>query len=159
MSKRSAVKVATVAGVPVGEGAGLACATVVAPHPGEAFTVRLADGRLLEPLCLNPQWLGSAPPEPGTLVLLALLAPRAVMLGVVGDWPTGGTVPTGAQAVARTPAPAPVLRLEATEALTLACGKSSIELRADGKLMVRGEDVLVRATGTQRIRAGTVSIN
>jgi hypothetical protein len=51
------------------------------------------------------------------------------------------------------------LTLEATESLTLKCGEASVDLRADGKVMVRGEDVLLRAKGTQRIRAGTVSIN
>lgn len=55
--------------------------------------------------------------------------------------------------------PAPHLRFEATESVTLSCGAASIDLRADGKVMVRGEDVLLRAKGTQRIRAGTVSIN
>lgn len=49
--------------------------------------------------------------------------------------------------------------VEASESLTLKCGAASIDLRADGKVMVRGEDVLLRAKGTQRIRAGTVSIN
>ena len=33
------------------------------------------------------------------------------------------------------------------------------DLRADGKVRSRGDDVLVRAKGTQRIRAGSVSIN
>lgn len=47
----------------------------------------------------------------------------------------------------------------ATQSMTLRCGESSIDLRADGKVMIRGEDVLVRAKGTKRIRAGTVSIN
>lgn len=51
------------------------------------------------------------------------------------------------------------LRIEATESLTLKCGESSVDLRADGKLMIRGDDVLVRARGTQRIKAGTVNIN
>ena len=51
------------------------------------------------------------------------------------------------------------LSIEASESLTLKCGAASIDLRADGKVMVRGEDVLLRAKGTQRIRAGTVSIN
>lgn len=51
------------------------------------------------------------------------------------------------------------LTLEATESLTLKCGEASIDLRADGKVMVRGEDVLLRAKGTQRIRAGNVAIN
>jgi hypothetical protein len=49
--------------------------------------------------------------------------------------------------------------VRATESLSLKCGESSIDLRSDGKIMIRGQDVLVRAKGTQRIRAGTVSIN
>jgi hypothetical protein len=49
--------------------------------------------------------------------------------------------------------------IQATESLTLKCGDASVELRADGKAMVKGDDVLIRAKGTQRIRAGTVSIN
>ena len=51
------------------------------------------------------------------------------------------------------------LVLNATEALSLRCGDPSIDLRADGKVMICGDDVLVRAKGTNRIRAGTVSIN
>lgn len=51
------------------------------------------------------------------------------------------------------------LIIEASESVRLKCGEASIDLRADGKVMVRGEDVLLRAKGTQRIRAGTVSIN
>ena len=51
------------------------------------------------------------------------------------------------------------LSIESVGQLTLVCGQASIDLRADGKVMIRGEDVLVRAKGTQRIRAGTVSIN
>ncbi len=49
--------------------------------------------------------------------------------------------------------------IEASETLTLKCGEASVELRKDGKAMVKGEDVLLRAKGTQRIRAGTVAIN
>jgi hypothetical protein len=51
------------------------------------------------------------------------------------------------------------LRLAARESISLGCGESSIDLRADGKVLIRGEDVLIRAKGTKRIRAGTVSIN
>lgn len=47
----------------------------------------------------------------------------------------------------------------ASQSLTLQCGESSIDLRADGKVVIRGDDVLVRAKGTKRIRAGSVSIN
>jgi hypothetical protein len=53
----------------------------------------------------------------------------------------------------------PHVSIEASESLILKCGDASVELRADGKAMVKGDDVLIRAKGTQRIRAGTVSIN
>lgn len=50
-------------------------------------------------------------------------------------------------------------RIEASELVSIKCGESSIDLRADGKVVIRGDDVLVRAKGTKRIRAGAVSIN
>lgn len=62
----------------------------------------------------------------------------------------------------RTPQPAapqPHVTIEATETLTLKCGDATVDLRKDGKLMIRGDDVLLRAKGTQRIKAGTVAIN
>ena len=68
---------------------------------------------------------------------------RAVVLGRIGAY---------------TAAPEHVT-IRAAETLTLQCGDSQVDLRADGKLMIRGDDVLVRAKGTQRIRAGTVAIN
>lgn len=55
--------------------------------------------------------------------------------------------------------PEPNVIIEATETLTLKCGEASVDLRKDGKVMVRGEDVLLRAKKTQRIKAGTVAIN
>ena len=74
---------------------------------------------------------------------------------------TAGMQPTVLGRIGRysEPAPASQVMIEATESLTLKCGEASIDLRADGKVMVRGEDVLLRAKGTQRIRGGTVSIN
>jgi hypothetical protein len=59
----------------------------------------------------------------------------------------------------RPPVPEARLILEATESLTLRCGEASVDLRANGKLMVKGEDVLLKARGTQRIKAGSVNIN
>lgn len=49
--------------------------------------------------------------------------------------------------------------IEATEGLSLKCGNASIDLRADGQVLIKGEDVTLRAKGTQTIRAGNVSIN
>lgn len=53
----------------------------------------------------------------------------------------------------------PHVTIEAGETLTLKCGEATVDLRKDGKLMIRGEDVLLKAKGTQRIKAGTVNIN
>ncbi|NTV95625.1 MAG: hypothetical protein HGA75_09445 [Thiobacillus sp.] len=49
--------------------------------------------------------------------------------------------------------------IKATELLKLQCGEASLDLRADGKLMIRGEEVLTRAKKTHRIKAGSVDIN
>ncbi len=57
------------------------------------------------------------------------------------------------------PQPQENLVIEAGATLTLKCGEASMELRSDGKAMLKGEDVLLRAKGTQRIRAGSVAIN
>jgi len=79
--------------------------------------------------------------------LLAIFPPgaRAVVLGRIGSY--------------ERPCLPKQVRVEAGESLSLRCGQSSLEMRADGKLMIRGEDVLVRARGTKRIKAGTVNIN
>lgn len=49
--------------------------------------------------------------------------------------------------------------IEAGEMLTIKCGDSSVDLRKDGKVMIRGSDVLSKASRTQRIKGGTVAIN
>lgn len=92
----------------------------------------------------GPATVGS-PLAPDDAVLVQPLGgdARAVVLGRIGAY---------------TAAPEHVT-IRAAETLTLQCGDSSVDLRADGKLMIRGDDVLVRAKGTQRIRAGTVAIN
>ncbi|MBK8239995.1 MAG: hypothetical protein IPK74_31105 [Deltaproteobacteria bacterium] len=51
------------------------------------------------------------------------------------------------------------LVLSADEELTLRCGKSSIVLTADGRIAIRGEHLLSRATSVNRIRGGTILLN
>jgi hypothetical protein len=51
------------------------------------------------------------------------------------------------------------LLLEATKGLTLKVGEGSITLREDGKVLIRGRDLVSHAKRTNRIRGGTVSIN
>ncbi len=49
--------------------------------------------------------------------------------------------------------------LEANEEIVLRCGKSSITLRRDGKVVIKGIQVVSRAAQTNKIKGGSVSIN
>ena len=49
--------------------------------------------------------------------------------------------------------------IEAKKELTLRCGDSVIQLRRDGKLLVKGVEVVSRAKSTNKIKGGSVQIN
>lgn len=51
------------------------------------------------------------------------------------------------------------LVLEADSALTLRCGKASITLTRDGRIVLRGTTVVSRATGVNRVVGGTIKLN
>ncbi len=49
--------------------------------------------------------------------------------------------------------------IEAEEILTLKCGQGSFEAQKDGKIQIKGRDVVSRATRTNKMRGSTVLIN
>ena len=49
--------------------------------------------------------------------------------------------------------------IEADDEIELKCGQGSITIRKDGKIVVKGTHVLSHATGPNRIRGGSVSLN
>ena len=49
--------------------------------------------------------------------------------------------------------------IEAKREVSLRCGKSSITLRADGKIVIRGMSLLSRASGVNKIKGAAVEIN
>lgn len=49
--------------------------------------------------------------------------------------------------------------LDGREEIVLKCGKSSLTLRRDGKVVLRGVTIVTDASGVQRIRGGKVQIN
>ncbi len=51
------------------------------------------------------------------------------------------------------------LVLEAKKGLVLRVGEGSIEIRADGKILIKGKDLVSHARRTNRIRGGSVSLN
>lgn len=107
--------------------------------------VRDGDGTIYE--C---DWL-----ETGQTIALAL---QDVLFATAPD-ETGRGVVLGRISPYRAPEVPAQYTLEARELVTLKCGEATLELRADGKALLKGEDVLIRARGLQRIKAGSVSIN
>lgn len=51
------------------------------------------------------------------------------------------------------------LRIEGQDEVVLRCGKASITLRRNGRVVIRGVQVESRATGRNRIKGGAVLIN
>ena len=51
------------------------------------------------------------------------------------------------------------IALEGTHEISLRCGESSLILRKDGKAMLKGSEVLSRASRTNRIKGATVQLN
>jgi len=52
-----------------------------------------------------------------------------------------------------------VVELVALEQLTMRCGKSSITLDKNGHVEIRGIQILTRATGQNRIKGSSISLN
>ncbi len=49
--------------------------------------------------------------------------------------------------------------LDAKDEVVLRCGKASIILRSDGKVVIKGTNLLSRSQGTNKIKGGAVHIN
>ena len=48
---------------------------------------------------------------------------------------------------------------EAKEEIELRCGKSSVILRKDGKIIIKGTEIISRSSGTNKIKGASVKIN
>jgi hypothetical protein len=77
-------------------------------------------------------------------------ASRPMLLGVVG---------MPAPEVQANPTLPRTLRVAAGEELVIECGKSKIWLRADGRIEIRGEHVISRSRGPNKVKGGSVHIN
>ena len=51
------------------------------------------------------------------------------------------------------------VEINASQKIVFRCGASSITLQADGRVIVRGDDVLIRSVGLNRIKGASVQIN
>lgn len=76
-----------------------------------------------------------------------------IVLGLVQS-PVAESVPT-----MKVDADGKRLELEAKDEIVLKCGPSSITLRRNGRVLIKGECIETRATGRNRIKGGSVQIN
>jgi hypothetical protein len=51
------------------------------------------------------------------------------------------------------------LVFDAEEEVVLQCGKSSVLLRRDGKIVIKGGNIVSRASGTNKVQGGVVRLN
>ncbi len=94
-------------------------------------------------MSLVPLWAGSV----GRLVALTMMDDQALILGLVQP------------PVPEVEADGEKLVLEARREVTLRCGKASIHLTADGRVTIRGTQVLSRSDGPNRVQGASVQLN
>lgn len=113
-----------------------ACLVAVssASEPIACDLLQTTDHRLLQ-LVEGDEVLVWIPPVPGQ---------RGVVMGRVG--PSVGHGPDE-------------VLIEANKSLTLQCGEGSITLRGDGKVLIKGKELVSRAEGINRVKGGAVAIN
>jgi hypothetical protein len=51
------------------------------------------------------------------------------------------------------------ITLDADEELSIRCGEGSIVIRKNGKILVKGMEIVSHAKGTNRIRGGSIQLN
>ena len=129
--------------------------------------VKLSDGAVVEVLLgimLSDQLLLEATRQ-RRAVMLARIATRSgerwVLTAVLreGISAQASTVRGDGPPQAGVAAIAGHLELEAESGLTLGCGEASIELRADGRIALRGRDILVSSSGNATLQGATVKVN
>ncbi len=125
-------------------------ARVVALLDDGSVRIDAGDGRVCHVLCSSgvPYVLG-----PGDEVFAWVPNDTSIpglVLGRIGATRSTSTSPDE---------PPAELLLEARSALTLRVGDGSIEMRADGKILIKGSDLVSHATRVNRVKGGAVAIN
>jgi hypothetical protein len=136
------------------ETAAVSISTGVVVESGRAVVVAPDDDPPARIRCrvLETSENGVLAPRRGDLVLVWRATPvsdTGVVLGRIG--PSVHPAP---------PKETPdTLVLEAKKGLVLRVGEGSIEIRADGKILIKGKDLVSHAKRMNRIRGGSVSLN
>jgi hypothetical protein len=126
----------------------------------------IADPRSASRRCRARTVVALGPSAVGAEVLVCLAGARRqpVILGVLREPSVDADVAAGEEAAGEAALlDVTVNRRRMTvscdEELVFRCGKSRVELRPDGKILIQGVDVVSSASRTNRIRGGAVRIN
>jgi uncharacterized protein (DUF2345 family) len=136
--------------------------SIASNHPTKATLVALVDGVPRLRLAARPDRLVVA----RTTVPLAA---DAIGSEVVVQWLDGDLDQPVILGVLQAAAPGPAtveveaddaaVQVQAKQRVTLRCGKASITLTAEGRIVVKGTQILSQATGSHRIRGGSIQLN
>jgi hypothetical protein len=134
-----------------------ALARGIVQYVGPDGTVVIADApdRLLDVLTTASGELRVVPGDEVMYWLPEQPNERGVVFGRIGE----SVEPTTPGEPELRPSPPDTLVLEAKSGLTLRVGGASIEIRADGKILIKGTDLVSHAKRMNRIKGGAVAIN
>jgi hypothetical protein len=130
--------------------------TVVAVLDDGGVDVELACGESLSvrcPLHIPIEWLRAARViAPVEAVMVRSAGVRPILLAVAPD-------ARHRSVRAQVHISASTMTIDASEVVEIVSGKSSVSLKQDGDVVVRGRDVLSRASEVNRLKGGRVRIN
>jgi hypothetical protein len=149
-------------------GGGLRCGHVVAltaagealvdfpGNPGGPYQARSI-------VALDLPELGSAP-LPVLLFFEGPTAREPIILGVIRDTirhraTPGTSTPTSSGLRREILAGGRTIQVEADQEIVLRCGASSVSLRRDGKIVLKGVEIVSRASEANKIKGAVVKIN
>jgi hypothetical protein len=133
----------------LGRDATLAPARIVALFDDGTVQVDASDGRFCQVLCSSGMPYLLAPGDHVFVWLPHDVTAEGIVLGRLGQ----------SHAAEGPDEPPAELVLEARSSLVLRVGDGSIEIRADGKILIKGSDLVSHATRLNRIKGGAVAIN
>ncbi len=117
--------------------------------------VTTADGTTLEarlPQHVDPRWLRAAV-EVAPVECAVAWTGRSAILWCLLPGPEHAEVAVDVEIAAER------LKLSARAGVDVRCGRSSLKLGADGRVQLRGKDVLSRASHSNRIKGGIIRLN
>lgn len=99
--------------------------------------------------------------RPGDAVLYAMdeNARRGYVLGVIQKYHAGVQGTNGQLIHSQTEQAIREIKFNAAEKIELRCGKSSLSMDKDGKVVIKGSQLTSRASGLNRVKGAAVKIN